>query len=209
MLANVGRTAEAIEQLHQANDMLALYVYTPLTLAQVLVIAGKLDEARPYFDAAIELAPDAGFANDLASYKATALRDVNLVRDPDVSLPVELRAALLKGYSAKDSHDSNEKAQAVQILLALPEVQQKDPVAKLLAELGATHEAFLIAARIAKTKEYPGPSLFWDRTMRGTLADPDFPALASELGLFKYWTTTHTKPDVCEEKSPPLFCGTI
>ena len=31
MLVNVGRMAEAVEQLHQANDMLALYVYTPLT----------------------------------------------------------------------------------------------------------------------------------------------------------------------------------
>ena len=62
MLANVGRTAEAVEQLRQANDMLALYVYTPLTLADALVVAGKPDEAKPYFDAAIELAPDADFA---------------------------------------------------------------------------------------------------------------------------------------------------
>ncbi len=66
MLVNVGRTAEAIEQLHQANDMLALYVYTPLTLAQALVVAGKPDEAKPYFDAAIDLAPNAGFAKRLA-----------------------------------------------------------------------------------------------------------------------------------------------
>ena len=66
-----GRTAEAVEQLHQANDMLALYVYTPLTLADALVVAGKPEEARTYFDAAIDLAPDAGFAKQLATYKAT------------------------------------------------------------------------------------------------------------------------------------------
>ena len=30
MLADVGRIAEAVDQLRQANDMLALYVYTPL-----------------------------------------------------------------------------------------------------------------------------------------------------------------------------------
>ena len=51
--------------------MLALYVYTPLTLAEALVVAGKPDEAKPYFDAAIDLAPDAGFAKRLAMYKAT------------------------------------------------------------------------------------------------------------------------------------------
>ena len=28
MLVNVGRVAEGVEQLRQANDMLALYVYT-------------------------------------------------------------------------------------------------------------------------------------------------------------------------------------
>ena len=62
MLLNVGRTAEAVEQLHQANNMLALYVYTPWNLAEALVIAGKPDEAKPHFDAAIDLAPNAGFA---------------------------------------------------------------------------------------------------------------------------------------------------
>ena len=66
MLLNVGRTAEAVEQLHQANNMLALYVYTPLNLAQALVIAGKPDAAKPHFDAAIDLAPNAGFAKWLA-----------------------------------------------------------------------------------------------------------------------------------------------
>jgi tetratricopeptide (TPR) repeat protein len=209
MLANVGRTAEAIEQLHQANDMLALYVYTPLTLAQVLVIAGKLDEARPYFDAAIDLAPNAGFAKYLASYKATETGDINLLLDPNLSFPAELRAALLKGYRARTSNDSGAKAEAVQALLALTEDQQKEAVARLLAELGADHQALQIATRIATTKEYPGPSLFWDRNMRGTLADPDFPTVATQLGLFKYWTTTHTKPDVCDEKAPPPFCQMI
>ncbi len=209
MLANVGRTAEALEQLHQADDMLALYVYTPLTLAQVLVIAGKLHEARPYFDAAIDLAPNAGFARYLASYKAAEMGDIDLLADPSLSFPEELRAALLNGYRARASNDSEVRAQAVQTLLALPEEHQKEPVAKLLAELGANHEAFQIATRIATAKEYPGPSLFWDRSMRGTLADPDFPAVATQLGLFKYWTTTHTRPDVCDEKDPPPFCRMI
>ena len=101
------------------------------------------------------------------------------------------------------------KAQAVQALLALPEDQQRDAVARLLADLGANHEAFQIASRIATTREYPGPSLFWDRSMRGTLADPGFPAVATQLGLLKYWTTTHTRPDVCNEKAPPPFCRMI
>jgi hypothetical protein len=113
---------------------------------------------------------------------------------------------LVKGYRAHASSDSGARAQAVEALLALPEVQQTEAVARLLADLGADREAFQIAARIATTKDYPGPSIFWDKGMRGSLADPGFPALATQLGLTKYWTTTRTRPDVCSEESPPAFC---
>jgi tetratricopeptide (TPR) repeat protein len=209
MLVNVGRTAEAVEQLHQADDMLALYVYTPLTLANALVIAGKPDEAKPYFDAAINLAPDADFAAQLSSYKATQIGDIDLVLDPKLPLSAELRAALLEGYHAKTSRDPVAREQAVQALLALPAGQQNEAIAMLLGDLGANREAFQLATRIATTAEYPGPSLFWYPGLRGTLADPRFPAVASQIGLMKYWKTTHTSPDVCKEKAPPPFCRMI
>jgi tetratricopeptide (TPR) repeat protein len=209
MLVNVGRTAEALEQLHRANDMLALYVYTPLWLANALVTAGKPDEARPFFDAAIDLAPDAGFAKRLAASKAIATRDTTLLADLALPIPTELRSALLKGHGALASGDSATKAQAVQALLALGKDQQWPAVAMLLGDLGANHEAFQIASRIATTQEHPGPSLFWDPSLRGALADPDFPVVARQLGLMNYWTTTRTKPDVCNEKAPPPFCRMI
>ncbi|MEJ0085305.1 MAG: TIR domain-containing protein [Pseudomonadota bacterium] len=209
MMLSVGRTAEALEQLRQADDMLALYVYTPLTLAQALVVAGKPDEAKLYFDAAIDLAPNADFAKRLTKFKATEVGDINLLLDPALSFSAELRAALLNGYRALASPDSGAKARAVQALLALPEDQKGEAVARLLADLGANHEAFQIATRIAMTQKYPGPSIFWDQRMRGILADPGFPAVAEQLGLLKYWKTTHTRPDVCNEKAPAPFCRMI
>src|ERR1043165_5680616 len=120
--------------------------------------------------------------------------DVNLLAEPTLPIPPELRAALLKGYRAFASSDSGARAAAVQALASLPEDQQWSSVPKLLAQLGANHEAFQMASRIASGGD-PGPALFWDRRMRGTLDDPGFPALATQLGLFKYWATTHTKPD--------------
>jgi tetratricopeptide (TPR) repeat protein len=209
MLMNVGRTAEAVERLRQANDMLSLYVYTALNLAQALVVAGKPDEAKTHFDAAIDLAPTDRFSNNLKTYKATETNDINLLLDPTSSIPAELRAALLNGDRAVASRDSGARTQAIQALLALPEDQKYEPVARLLADLGANHEAFLIATRIANKDEYPGPSFFWDRRMRGALSDPGFPAVAEQFGLFNYWKTTHTRPDVCDEKAPPAFCGMI
>ena len=142
-------------------------------------------------------------------HKAIDTGDINLLGDPTLPIPDELRAALLKGYRALASGDPAAKAQAVQALLALSEDQQGEAVARLLADLGANHEAFQIATRMATTREYPGPSLFWDPSLRGTLADPGFPAVARQLGLLNYWTTTHTRPDVCNEKAPPPFCRMI
>lgn len=209
MLLNVGRVTDAVDQLRQADDMLALYVYTPLTLANALVAAGKADEAKPYFDAAIDLAPDADFAEQLRAYKATQTGDINLLLDPKLPISAELRAVLLKGYRALASSNAAAKAQAVQTLLALPEDRQDATVARLLAELGADHEAFGIAARIATTQEYPGASLLWYRSMRGILSDPGFPAVAKQLGLLNYWTMSRTRPDVCNDKAKPPFCRMI
>jgi tetratricopeptide (TPR) repeat protein len=208
MLLNVGRTAEAVELLHQGHNMLALYLPTTLSLAQGLVVAGKPEEARSYFDAAIDLAPTADFAKQLTIVKATAIGDINLLLDPAVPLTAELRAALLGGHRARVSHDAEAKAQAVTALVALPAGQQRASVARLLADLGATREAFQIAARLA-TQVNAEPSIFWYQSMRPTLADPGFPALATQLGLFKYWATTHTRPDVCNEETRPPFCGML
>ena len=209
LLLSVGRTAEAVEHLYQANDMLALYVYTPLSLAQALVVAGKPDEAETFFDAAIDLAPDAGFAKDVERIKATKIGDVDLLGDPALPISPERRAALLQGYGALASRDSRAKAQAIDALLALTADEHRDDVALLLGSLGANHEAFDIASRIVTETQYPRPWLFWDPRMRGVLDDPGFPALVESLGLVKYWKKTHTKPDVCNEKTPPSFCSTL
>ena len=204
MLASVGRVAEAVEQLRQANDMLALYVWTPWSLAATLVVAGKPGEAKQYFDAAIDLAPDSGLGGWMAMTEATGIGDVKALADP--KLPI--CAALLKGHSAMASGNAGAKAEAVQALIALPEDQQNKSAAWLLADLGANREAFQVARRLV-TAQDGDPSLFWYPGMRGTLNDPGFPAVAAQLGLMKYWKTTRTRPDVCNEKTPPPFCRMI
>lgn len=209
MLLNVGRTGEALQQLHRANDMLALYVYTPESLAEALVVAGRPEEAHTYFEAAIDLAPDTALSQWLTMRMATRTPDITLLADPALPLPDDRRAALLKGYRALASRRSEDRAQAVRALLALDQQNQDDAVAVLLAVLGASHEAFQIAARIATTTTYPGPSFLWDRNMREVLAEPGFPALAERLGLLEYWRTTGSRPDVCSDNAPPPFCRMI
>lgn len=188
--------------------MLALYVYTPLYLADALVAAGNAEEAKTYFNAAIDLAPDAGFARRLMVSKTITTGDAEALRNPDLPIAAELRAALQEGYAAMASGNAEAKAQAVRTLLALPQDQQGQTVARLLANLGAAHQAFQVATRVA-AREYAGPSLFWYRDMRATLSDPGFPAVAVQLGLMNYWKTAHTRPDVCQESDAPAFCRMI
>jgi tetratricopeptide (TPR) repeat protein len=208
MLANVGRMTDAVDQLRQANDMLALYVNTPLSLAATLVIAGEPEEAKPFFDAAIQLASSSSFANRITLDKATATGDISVLLDPVLSMPAEQSTAMVTGYRAVDSGNAGAKAQAVQALLALPENQQYYTIAWLLADLGAVREAFRVASRLV-TRGNSAPSIFWHPSMRSALDDPDFPALATQLGLMKYWKATRTKPDVCNDKSSPAFCRMI
>jgi tetratricopeptide (TPR) repeat protein len=209
MLLNVGRVDEAIDHLRRADDTLALYVYTSETLAEGLVAADKTDEARHFFDATIALAPNAADIGYYRAYEASQTGDLKVLSDPKVPVPAERREALIKGYRALASRNTGEKAEAVRALLALPGDQQNESVALVLADLGASHEAFQVASRIATTEEYPGPTLFWYRRMRATLDDPGFPAMAQQLGLFNYWRKSHTKPDVCGEESAPSFCRMI
>jgi len=205
MLTNVGRTSEAVDELRQANDMLALYIYTPLTLGDALVAAGKPSEAKQYYSAAVALAPNANFAARVSVISATATADVKALSDPKLPIPPALRNALLKGYAATTSQNANAKAQAVKALMGLPADEQRESVARLLARLAADHEALAVAARLA-AREYPGPAVFWYPEMRRTLGDPAFPALAAQLGLMKYWKASRTKPDVCAAKDAPPFC---
>ena len=209
MLLQVGRVAEAVDQLHQADDMLALYVYTPLSLANALVAAGKPDDAKPYFDAAAQLAPTADFSDWITGRKAMETGDVKALGDPKLPIPDERRAALVKAYRALASRDAAAKADAARTLLALPEARQDDVVARLLAQLGANHEAFELASRLATTQDYPGAATFWYRSMRGALGDPGFPAVARQLGLIDYWKKTGTRPDVCALQGAPAFCRLI
>jgi hypothetical protein len=106
------------------------------------------------------------------------------------------------------SGDAGAKSRAVQRLVALPDDQKNYLVAKLLAVLGAKHEAFdIFVSGVGSRSDWP--SLLWYPSMRGVLYDPGFPGVAQRLGLTRYWKATHTKPDVCASKVPPPFCRMI
>jgi len=204
-LESVGRLGAAIEQFRAATDMLALWPDSQLALARTLGAADRGQQAKPYFDAAIDLSNDPDFGRWVAVSEGVENGDyaaaMTALRSPQFQVPKESRDALLSGYEALTTAAPPAKKKAVQALLALPKSQQSETVATMLAALGANHEALQIAAQT--------PWLFWRRSMRAVLNEPDFAAVAQQLGLVAYWRTSGTKPDVCLTRSEPPFCRIV
>ena len=205
MLLKVGRLSDAIEQQNAAIDMLALWPDSQVALAEVLVAAGRAEEAKQHFAEAIDLTTDSSLDEWIASSEGTENGDygaaIAATRSPELQLAEATRAALLSGYQALASRNPAAKKQAVGALLRLSKEDQNDRVVAMLGALGAYHEALAAAS--------DRPWLFWRRSMRGVLNDPGFPAVADRLGLIRYWKASHTKPDVCSAKDPPPFCRMI
>jgi tetratricopeptide (TPR) repeat protein len=207
-LMDVGRVADGLDQLRQANQMLALYVYTRLSLASALVLAGQPQEAREFYAAAAELAPDSGFADSIRTAEAEETGDLKALSGPKLPIPAQRRAAIIGAYRTFASTGSEGKAQAVRALLALPQDDQDGIVARLLANLGAPHEAFQIAQTLLTTRR-ANPAFLWHPQMRPVLDDLRFQELIKQLGLLDYWKTSHSRPDVCGGSRQPQFCRAI
>src|SRR3546814_21104755 len=102
---------------------------------------------------------------------------------------------MLSGYQALASGNAQAKTKAIRTLIALPGDKQGETVATMLAALGANREALEVARE--------RPWLFWRRSMRGVLSEPDFQTVATQLGLMTYWKTTPNKPHTSTTKTPP------
>jgi len=213
MLQNVGRYADAAAEADRAVDMLALDPDSQFVLADSLNVVGKRDESKRHFDSYIDLNPDRFLAKDnIAVMEATETGDysaaITAAANPKLPITAEQRSALLAAFRAMHSGSPIAKSQAVKALSALPDDQKNFVVIRMLAALGASHDALRLFIAGLNSR-YDWSSLLWYPSMRGVRDEPAFPALVGRLGLLKYWRTTHTKPDICKANDPPLFCRMI
>jgi tetratricopeptide (TPR) repeat protein len=213
MLQDVGRNSDAIEEFRRSTDVLALNSDSQFALAESLLAAGRADEAKKHFDAAIDLDSSPIAADNLAAVEATLSGNyaagIKALRNPKIEIPGELRAALLAGYEAMASGNPAAKAAAAKTLMALPPAKRGGVVVATLGALGANREVIQTVAAVFGRKRQDAPSWLFLPVTRGALDDPGFPALAQKLGLMTYWKTTRTKPDVCSTAGPPAFCRMI
>ncbi len=213
MLQNVGRDADAAAEAGKAVDMLAFDQESHLTMAKMLNVIGKPEEAKQRFDSLIELNPDRDSAkNVLAVTEATETGEyvagISALANPKHQAPAAQRVALVAAFRAIASGNAAAKSEAAKTLLELPDDQQDYVVVRTLAALGASREALQLFIKGINSR-YDWPALLWYPSMRSVLNEPAFPQLAERLGLMNYWRTTRKKPDVCAIKDPPPFCRII
>ena len=210
-LQAVGRNRDAVDEFRRSTEVLALDFDSQLSLADALVMAGRTDEAKAHFDAAVDLWPGGETNDQIWLFQAPVTGDyaaaLKGVRNPKLTIPDAAKAALVAGYQAMISNDAAAKSRAAESVMALPMELKARSLTTLLAALGDNREALQI---VVEKSAFTGTTnwLFLP-AMRGVLADPAFPAAAQRLGLMKYWKATHTRPDVCAAKDAPPFCRTI
>lgn len=212
VLENVGRYSDAVEQFRRATDMLALDDISQFTLADSLIVVGRVDDAKPHIDLSVDLSQAPDMANFIALAEAPETGNygagIKALQDPKFQLPATQRTALLAAFEAMQTGNSARKARAAQMLLALPDNQLDPWTVKMIAVLGANHQALMIVARRSNSR-FDWPSVLWYPSVRAMLEDPSAPDVLQRLGLFRYWRATHTRPDVCGTKGPPAFCRMI
>lgn len=212
MLENVGRYADAAQEFRRATDMLALDWISQLNLADALTVSGRQDEAKPHFDAAVDLSSAPDLSSKIPIIEAMEIGNyasgIKALGDPKLQMVAPVKAALLASYQAMASGNAEAKAQAIKALLSLPDGQKDDLVIRALAVLGDPHDALALFLK-GIGSVWSWPSVLWYPSMRSVLDDPAIPGLLQQLGLINYWRTTHTRPDVCSARNTPAFCQLI
>ncbi|MBW0007728.1 MAG: TIR domain-containing protein, partial [Sphingomonas sp.] len=207
MLRNVGRLGHAADQMERSTEMLSLDGISQFGLAEDLLMMGKADEAKPHFDAAIDLFRDPGTAPYIAVRYSTETRDyasgLKSLADRRVHMSDQKRSAVRAAFQALAAADAVAKKRAAEGLLGLPASDKDSLVTRLLGALGAKSDALRIIETRAIDEDFSASSWLWFPSMRPALDDPSFPGMAQRLGLIRYWRSSRTRPDVCSSGRAP------
>jgi TolB-like protein len=233
ILANTGRSADAIAQAQNAWQLAPFTEWVAWAVPLLMGNVGRIDEAR---NAIVEMKrrwpdnPDVIFKAvefGVESRNPPFARALSLLGDSDLRNYLDhppygkpgatdvLRAALLARVGSPKVKQS-----AVQLIERAVENGTIDASAGIanLVSLGAVEDAFRAADRVLnKSHERVGIQfgiwgnayeLFGLQTTE-MRRDPRFMQLAQRLGLVDYWQTTGHWPDFCSEPGLPYDCKAI
>ena len=213
MLANVGRYTDAVRQMRRSTELLALDGISQFGLADALLVTGDANEARPHFEAAVDLFRDPSAEPYYTVRNAPETGDyaagIKALADPRLDMANAKRRAVLTAFNSLSGRGSRE-SHCRSIADRSSRTEPGDSlVVRLLGLLGAHKQALLIIESKALQEDFSAASWLWYPSMRETLKDPAAARVVERIGLLKYWRSSRTEPDVCAEVSAPRFCSEL
>jgi tetratricopeptide (TPR) repeat protein len=213
MLKEVGRLADASDQMRRATELNPLDADFQWNFADVLLARRLKQDAKPHLDLTVDLAKSPSYANNMIVSEALLTGDtvnaLKALRSSNLDVTDDERTALVAAFEALQSNDPAAKSRAVELLTALNVGADTNITSSLVAALGDNRAALNLIVGQALNGTWGARSWFFYPQLNRALHDPAFPAIATRLGLMNYWRTTHTRPDACSAKDPPPFCRMI
>jgi len=215
LLGNVGRLRESLsfQLIAQATDEWG----APKAVKVALIYAnmGNLPAARDWIRRAAERWPNHSAVRSYRLYiagfyekPADALATIDAVAaqaPPDDGQSavwrsfVEARSARSPRLAAVAAHIIRDAADQGQVT--------RETEIMMLAALGETKQAIDAANRALDHQQPLEPRFLFTPVTRNMREDPGFVALASRLGLIKYWRETGKRPDFCSAGATPVECS--
>lgn len=215
LLSDVGRLREALsfQLIAQATDKWG----APKTAKVALIYAnmGNLRAARSWIQKAFERWPNHSAVRSNRLYiagfyeqPADALAIINSMGTQIHSGDNQI--AIWRMFVEAKAAQSTRLTDA-----AIPKIRaasidgkiSRETEIMMLAALGDTKQAIEVA-NLALDRQQPlEPRFLFTPVARNMRQDPGFVALASRMGLIKYWRETGKRPDICVGRASPTECS--
>lgn len=211
-LAGVGRLSEALDQFERARDMVPTSVSVNASLAEGLYALGRNDEAGRLVGPILETWPTDRQMHEMIVRTAfwTGRIDPALqsLADPATHFTSTERQGYADGLRALGAGATARRRAAAQLVnLGAEPGARRAMLITALAALGADREAMALAAELFGTAGSPDQFLLFEPALAATRRTPEFAALASRIGLARYWKESRKPPEFCAVKDAPSICA--
>ena len=212
-LIGTGRIEDAVVQYGRARDLEATSASGMRGLARAYLYQGDARRAEPLIAEQESLFPfrpalinlrvsRAIWAAKWAEAAAIADKDI---RDRQYGKTLaEAFAALAAGDPARLSRAGD----AVETLDSLPSGGDVLRAQTLIA-LGRKTSALAAIESIASGKGDDAARIMFDPLVLSLANEPAYVRVLHQVGLIRYWRETRTRPDVCNARNQPRFCGLL
>lgn len=213
-LRGVGRMSEALDQYGRARDIVPTSVSVNASVAEGLFAVGRNDEAARLIAPILEVWPTDRQLHDMivrtAFWTGRIEPALQSLANPATHFTDSERAAYAAALRALKSSPTARKAAANRLgELSSEPGARRAKLITALAALGADREAMAVASGLFDNSGSPDQFVLFEPALARTRRTPEFAALASRIGLVRYWRESGRRPEFCAADGAPPMCAAL